>query len=250
MDSPVLREGEVHLWWARLSLRHEEHADVSRMLSADERRRSDRYRVEPARRHFVAGRGMLRVLIGSYLDVDPAAVRISYGPFGKPLLDPWHRSDLAFSVSHSDDVAVYAVGRSPAIGVDVEHVRPVADGAIVERYFAPEEVVTYRALPDSHKRLAFFLGWTRKEACLKACGAGLTDGLASVEVTFVPGGPPRIVGAPVPGDESPWWLQDIPAPAGLVGALTVRGKRPQLTTRMLPPAEIARRIHGRTILYA
>ena len=249
MADRVPGDREIHLWWTRLSLRHEEYADVARMLSLDERRRSDAYRVEAVRRRFVIGRGILRVLLGSYLGIDGDAVHFTYSPSGKPLLAARHASDLTFSVSHSHDTAVYAVARVAAIGVDVERLRPVGHRAIVERYFSPAERAAYRALPESQQQLAFFLGWTRKEALLKAGGADLTETLASVEVTLVPGAPPCIASAPQP--DSSWWLEDLPAPPGFVGALAGAGPRVLVRTATVTPAELARRIHGpQPLLYA
>jgi 4'-phosphopantetheinyl transferase len=234
MTPPPLLPDEVHVWWASLALGDAVHAAAWRSLFADERLRAARYRVEPVRRRFVAGRGLLRLLLGGYLNVEPALVRFDYGEFGKPRLDDRHGSDITFNLSHSGDVAVYAVARGLPVGVDIEAIDRMdvaASSAIVERFFSAREQAAYRALPGSQKPLAFLRAWTRKEACLKASGSGLVEQLAMVEVTLPPAAPAVVSES---GTERPgWWLHDLVHPA-VAGSLAVNGGARRCVASVLP----------------
>ena len=210
MVVPLL-EDEIHVWWAGSSVSDDEHGWLRRTLTADDHDRAARYRLDPLRRRFVIGRGILRVLLGAYIDVSPEAVRLQYGSFGKPALDRCHRSDITFSLAHSNDVVVYAVGRGAELGIDLEHLRPLNHAAIVDRFFSARECSAFHAPPDSQKPMAFLLGWTRKEAYLKGRGAGLSECLGDVEVTLAPGEPGRILATRDPAGAGNWRLENVAA---------------------------------------
>ncbi|TMJ89380.1 MAG: 4'-phosphopantetheinyl transferase superfamily protein [Alphaproteobacteria bacterium] len=84
-------------------------------------------------------------------------------------------SDIQFSLSHCRDVALIAFTRGVPVGVDVEHVRPLADWKrIAARYLHPGERMELMALSEDERLTAFFRCWTRKEAVAKALGVGLS----------------------------------------------------------------------------
>lgn len=182
---PHLPAGETHVYAAPLgdpdAFRH--------LLTADERARADRFRLPRVRDQFVAARGRLRALLGHYLGLPPAAVPVRYADGGKPHLPP--ELPLHFNVSHTDGLAVFAVGRA-RVGVDVERERPVPDAdGLVERFFSRREWAEFRALPAADRPAAFLRAWTRKEAVLKAVGRGVQS-LDCCEVTFAPEEPPAV----------------------------------------------------------
>ena len=100
------------------------------------------------------------------------------GPFGKPFLkDLPHKHRCAFNMSHSEDVALIAMADVDAgeIGVDVEMLRPMPDApSLARQNFSASECAELAATKPDDQALAFLLGWTRKEACLKAIGSGLS----------------------------------------------------------------------------
>jgi 4'-phosphopantetheinyl transferase len=58
--------------------------------------------------------------------------------------------------------------------VDWERIRPLPELAtLVGEHFTAEERGEFECLPKHAQDRAFFVGWTRKEACLKAIGSGL-----------------------------------------------------------------------------
>jgi 4'-phosphopantetheinyl transferase len=199
MLSFELQPGEVHVWVAELDA-PASALDVYRsLLAADERERAERLRFEHLRVRFVTGRGILRQLLGRYLGLAPEQLAFHYGPYGKPALAaaefaPAAAPPLAFNLAQSHNVAVYSLALAPCIGVDVEQMREVHErDQIAERFFSPRERRALAALPVDQRDEAFFLCWTRKEAYLKALGAGITYPLDRFSVSLTPGQPAALL---------------------------------------------------------
>lgn len=182
MDLP---ESEVHLWVQRLDVIPEEVARLGSLLSTDESERAMRFAFEHLRNRFTVARGRLRELLATYSGVSPDQIVFTYNSFGKPSLGG---SELRFNLSHTGEIAVYAFAWSRDVGVDVEQIKPrVALERIPERFFSADEVGALRSLPVEMQTLGFFQCWTRKEAYVKARGAGLTIPLNSFDVSLGPG---------------------------------------------------------------
>jgi 4'-phosphopantetheinyl transferase len=224
--TPVpLPPGEVHIWRVGLHRSEQELARLERTLSPEEQHRAHRFRIESARRQFIASRAALRSILAGYLSVLPEAVRFSHGPMGKPEL-PLGGPPLHFNLSHSDGLALIAASRHCEVGVDVERVRTFENQlSLAERFFAPAEVRALIALTDGVMAEAFFHAWTRKEAFVKACGQGIGFGVDRVEVSLVPGEPARLLR--LDGCEKAaarWSLRHLSPAPGYVGALAVQGE--------------------------
>jgi 4'-phosphopantetheinyl transferase len=191
------------------------------VLSRDEIERARRFQVASPRDQFVAGRGILRHLLAAYLGRDARALRFDYGPYGKPsLVDA---CGIDFSVSHSEDVLLIAVSNGYAIGVDVEHIREDVDHEdIAARYFAAEERTRLQSLPQGDRLRAFFCYWSRKEAVLKAVGAGLTNDLDAVEVAAASLGRSVPVRRRTGATDEAWFAYDLPVASGYSAALAAR----------------------------
>jgi len=54
-------------------------------LACDERNWSARFRFERDRQRFIAAHGVLRDLLGRYLETQPGGIRYVYNAFGKPV---------------------------------------------------------------------------------------------------------------------------------------------------------------------
>jgi 4'-phosphopantetheinyl transferase len=174
---------------------------LSAWLCDAERSRAERLLEPQDRRRFIVGRGLLRAQLAARLGTAPEAVGLAYGKNGKPALAaPWADTGWCFNVSHCDDVAVYAFARGAEVGVDVEAVRslPEAD-AIAARFFAPRENERYLNAPDEDRPLAFYSCWTRKEAFVKALGAGLSVPLDQLDLSVAPPGWSVESFVPLPG---------------------------------------------------
>jgi 4'-phosphopantetheinyl transferase len=108
------------------------------------------------------------------LDADPAIVALTDGVHGKPCLAADAHAWLRFNVAHSNDVAVYAIGKDADVGVDIEWLKAELDVAgLARRTLSAREQEVLAALPDDAQLPAFVAMWTRKEAVLKAAGVGL-----------------------------------------------------------------------------
>jgi len=191
-----LSPNEVVIWRAALDCDPAVLAKLEATLSPDEGLRADRFHFSRDRRHFVAGRGILRTLLGRYLRRHPRALAFSYGPQGKPELAAGNRSadlqnhPVSFNLSHKDGLAVFVFACSRSLGVDLEAVAKDFPGEdIARRFFSPRELEELLALPEEARAEAFFLAWTRKEAYVKAGGQGLHIPLDSFDVSLSPGCP-------------------------------------------------------------
>ena len=164
-------------------------------LSDDERARAARFVRDRDRRRWIVSRGELRRVLGEACGIAPAAVSFVAGHNGKPLLGD-HRGEppLHFNLSHSGALAVVGLTRVGPVGVDVEAARHMADrDAVVARFFSAAEQAAYRRLPVAARSTAFYDGWTRKEAVIKATGEGLSADLGAFDVSLTPDEPPRML---------------------------------------------------------
>jgi 4'-phosphopantetheinyl transferase len=222
----VLSKDVVHIWRADLNLPESQIRSLGKTLAPDEHNRADRFYFERDRKHFIAGRGILRSILGRYLNLEPAQLEFSYGSRGKPALANLGMGEtLSFNLSHSHELALYAIAHTSWVGIDLEHIRPMDKvEQLVKRFFSAREYAVICSLPDDQKQEAFFRAWTCKEAYLKAIGDGL-PGLDGVEVSLTPGEPTALLS--IQGDEeaaSRWSVsQLIPAP-GYMAALAVEGR--------------------------
>jgi 4'-phosphopantetheinyl transferase len=189
------RPGHVDVWATALDPATAVHERLERWLDADERARAARFVFPRDARRFRVARGTLREILGGYLGVAPDAVRFVYAAAGKPALAaPFAEAGVAFNVSHSGEVALYAIGGQGRIGVDIEQVRPLDDlEALAARNFSAAEQRALLALPPPAREPAFFACWTRKEAFIKALGDGLSYPLDAFTVSFAAGEPARFV---------------------------------------------------------
>jgi 4'-phosphopantetheinyl transferase len=184
IPSPHLALGAhaLRLWRADLRLA----PALDALLSADERERAERFVFEQDRVRFVSARATLRHILARYLAVDAAALRFSYGPHGKPEL-AFPICDLRFNLAHSGELALYAFTRQRRVGIDVEHVRADLKIAnLLSGVFTSDEQQQLATLPDEQRRLAFFTGWARKEAYLKARGDGFSYAPDRFAVSVLP----------------------------------------------------------------
>ena len=235
---------DIHIWRAYLDRPAVEIEKLRQILSVDEQERADRFRFEQLRNHFIAGRGFLRTILSHYLNLEPHQLSFSYSHRGKPELANLKAEEkICFNLSHSNGLALYAVSRlngqvsqgNNSLGIDLEYMRSMPDAEkLAERFFSTRESQLISSLPVEQRQEAFFNGWTRKEAYLKATGDGLV-GLSKVEVSLVPGKPATLLS--IQGDTeaaSRWSLyQLIPAP-DYVAALAVEGHGWHLRYVVLP----------------
>jgi 4'-phosphopantetheinyl transferase len=170
LTSLELMTEEIQVWVGDLDVSDSRYAELSRNLSADERKRAEDLAPVPARR-FVVGRGILRNLLSGFTGVPARSLRFTYGTNGKPSLAD---HDISFNVSHSADLGLFAFAPDRAVGVDLENERPVRRLLdVAQRFLSEDELRSLAATPPAERDATFLRSWVVKEARLKAEGKGI-----------------------------------------------------------------------------
>jgi 4'-phosphopantetheinyl transferase len=158
--------------------------DLLEFLSAEEHARADRMAGVRDRALWARSRGVLRELLGRYLQADPRELSLATSPKGKPVLDTasartGRQADatrLCFNLSHSGETALYAFTTAGPVGVDVQVARrPIDPLAVAARAFGPAEADRLRRLDPKAREQEFLRAWVRHEAALKCLGTGIWD---------------------------------------------------------------------------
>lgn len=184
------------------------------LLSSDEMERSHRFRTRQLRNRYVSGRAWVRSVIGLELDVPPGDLRFRYLELGKPILD--HPSGvLDFSLAHSGEQALLAIGPPGGLGVDIERFSngsydPVSAGLVL----SAEELRWIGGSADPDR--AFLRCWVRKEAYAKVGGMGMDRHLNALTLT---GSDPGVGGDGIA-------IADLDIDASVVAAVALPAGRP------------------------
>jgi 4'-phosphopantetheinyl transferase len=182
--TPGLLAGELHVWRADIASAGE---GAEELLSADEHARAERIPGEERRRAWARTHGLLRHLLSRYLGCEPAVLRFSRGPHGKPELQRlapgaagprlrgMHPSaPLSFNISHSGDLALFALADGQAVGVDVELISAGRDDVrLAARALGPAAAARLAGLDPESRAREFTREWVRYEAAVKCRGTGI-----------------------------------------------------------------------------
>lgn len=159
------------------------------VLADDERARADAYKVKEPGDVFVLARGLLRLELARRLGVDARGIGFDIRESGKPDVrrpDP-RGPDWRFSVSHTGSHVAIAFASGVDVGVDIERLdRAVKPLDIAKRYFTPREFSALQKTAEDARATAFFAGWTRKEAIVKARGLTMAESLTTLTVDLDP----------------------------------------------------------------
>ena len=218
----ILSPDEVHIWRIDLDQPQAKLQDFTATLSGDELARAQRFYFEEHRQRFIAGRGILRSILGRYLGITAGEVQFDYQARGKPVLAAkFADSGLWFNLSHSAGLGLCGVSYRQ-IGIDLEYIRPMSDlEALAQRFFLPREYDVVRSLPPYEQQQVFFRYWTCKEAYLKATGEGIAQ-LEQVEVLL------SLTEAASLQTSDDWSLQELIPADNYVAAVAVAGDDWQL----------------------
>jgi 4'-phosphopantetheinyl transferase len=227
---------DVQLWRVDLDAYAEGLAPDG--LRADELERMARMRLARDAARYLASRHALRHVLAGTLDCSPRDLILEADEFGKPQLV--HGGRLHFNLSHSERECLIGVSLHSAIGVDIEALHKVVDAdALARAHFTQDEHAEWsRAAADLRDR-TFLACWTRKEACLKALGVGLSAKPASIEVGCGP--EVRVVTIPFGSRRCELTLGSLQLPGGSIAAVAVTAPETSRTARQffrrqLPPA--------------
>ena len=191
-----------------------DRTELDRAGAAGDELRSDRFTVV---------HGVVRLLTSDRLGTPPAALRWRRGPHGKPepAVDDGR---LRLSYSASGALALLALADGRQVGADIEETRDARVAArVARRYFPSTEAqfvadgVTPEVRAERFTRL-----WCRREACVKAYGGRLAQGLG---LPLAGPAPLRLADAG-PLGRGPCWVRDVPVPEGFRAAVALDGERP------------------------
>ncbi len=152
-------------------------ARIDTILNQEEVAYALRIRSEIQRNTWISCHITLRIMLGAYLETEPAKIVFMKNGFGKPLVK---QSTLNFNISHTNSAFLLGFNPNGTIGVDLEHLSGSEDLASSAGYaFSPAETdyCGEEILTDHFLKI-----WTLKEAYLKAEGVGLADNLKTVNV--------------------------------------------------------------------
>lgn len=158
----MLAADEVHVWRASLNSPQQRLQYLHGMLAAKERERAARFHFAHDRRNFIAARGLLREILSHYLQLSPHTLQFKYTARGKPYLThdcggQW----LRFNVSHSGELALYAISRGRELGVDIEECRTdIEHRQIASNFFSKLRFMRFRRI--CNRRLSSFAGRARR----------------------------------------------------------------------------------------
>jgi 4'-phosphopantetheinyl transferase len=194
-DVSGLHADEIRVWIIELDAGVPRGSDIDAtepgpelaILSDDERARAARFVRARDRRRFARCRAALREILGALLGEPADSLKFRSFAKGKPELDrgPGVIEPLRFNLSHSDNLALVAVGLGREVGVDLERFRPISEAErIVASFFTTAEQEAFAAIREPDRAAAFLRGWTRKEAVLKGFGMGISGLAARHETGF------------------------------------------------------------------
>jgi 4'-phosphopantetheinyl transferase len=208
----------VHVWVQSIEAARPRRHELERVLTEDERARMARFRREADALRFLVGRATLRMTMADALGIEPTAVVLEVGEYGKLVTVGGPHAN----VSHSGDVVIVALCADAEIGVDVEEIVAAhADATDLDAFFSPAEVRELLTYPREQRVEAFFHIWTTKEALIKAAATGLSLSLQSFDVSIDPRQPPALLAARCAELSSHICLAAIDVPSGYAAVLAV-----------------------------
>lgn len=149
-----------------------------KVLNDSEKGRAMSYTQPAYRQRYIIQHGLLRRLLGWYLNKCFYNDVFHYGEYGKPYLAGADAHRCFFSLSSSSGVFLIAIS-DKEMGIDIEQLKPGLDyQSIAAQYFSEAEQAYLSSSPKAAQ--AFCLLWTRKEALIKAMGKRMDDNLAEI----------------------------------------------------------------------
>ena len=172
-----LTSGRVDLWYTRIDhvapgLAQGYYA----WLTPEELLQHGRFYFEKDRHRYLLTRALVREVLSRYAPVSPEGWRFAADRYGKPYIVELLglAPQIAFNISHTDDLVVLGVTLGRALGVDVECTQRKAPLEVAERFFSEDESRRLRSLPAHAQAIRFWELWTLKESYIKARGMGLS----------------------------------------------------------------------------
>ena len=222
---PLLTEESVHIWTWKQEVVWDALSHLERELSPDEWRRVRRCSSNRIARRFIVRRGMLRRILGLYLNLPPHQVELIYNAHGKPFVGPDCSPPVQFNMSDSGELVALAVGAGSPLGIDIERLSPISDhDALAFSILSEPELKQLNQAVASMRTDVFFRLWTRREAIAKAEGTGLRQNSAAILLDASEKRPSPVSGSASLARLKDTKLYELILPDGYVGVLATKGK--------------------------
>ncbi len=142
-------------------------------LLREEVERAGRYHFLKDKRSYELGHKITRFL----LEADQPVQSFQTEDRGKPYL----AGAVPFNITHSGGLVGVALSSQGPLGVDIEYARDNRDSDGLISHVCHEHERRYlTSKPEDERQKRFYTCWTRKEALLKASGAGLSNDLTAM----------------------------------------------------------------------
>lgn len=153
---------DVNAWDQGAAARH------AAWLGPGERARCARFVRAERRCQFIAGRTLLRLMLGRLLEVAPATIELAERPGQAPSLLSATNMPVGFSITHSGRWVACAASSASAVGLDIERVDNTRDVlALAEQAFGAAGVQALRACKPAVRNAVFYRMWCAHEAAIK-----------------------------------------------------------------------------------
>ena len=147
-----------------------------RLLDAEERDRSTKYRYAQHRRQFVLSRAAVRSILCERLGYENRDLTFRTLEHGKPVaLFKGEPAPVSFNVTHSGAHGLIALCDCGRLGVDIEERSDQRDlDGMIDTVFTEPERAELASAHNADRLHLFYKLWTIKEAFIKALGTGLS----------------------------------------------------------------------------
>lgn len=217
-----LPEKIIHVWYCDFEQHLTKLDSYLILLSSDEKIRSERFKFKRDKECYIISRGILRLLLGKYLKLDPRKIEFEYTSYGKPYLS--FENALNFNISHSGNMASFAFFQYQEIGVDIEKIKDDFDVLeLAQNFFSKTEITSLEEQSKDMLPRAFFRCWTRKESFIKAEGSGLSFPLDQFAVSLDSDDTAELLETKWNENEKQEWrLYSFTPKTGYIGAVSVK----------------------------
>lgn len=156
---------------------------ASSVLDGVEQARAKAFKFPKDQQLYTAAHIFLRQALSRHADIPPADWRFNSNTYGKPNISNPAYSDLQFNLSHTTGLIACTIAHELPVGIDVERHKPMPELVrLCHSIFTQTEIAEILSSANpAIREQRFFTYWTLKEACIKACGMGLSLPLQSFE---------------------------------------------------------------------
>jgi len=191
-------------------------------LSINEQEQAKKYYDKVLANHYIISHGILRSILGYYVDQSPSSLELINNTHGKPSLK---NSNIEFNMSHSRNMVCYVIAFNNKIGVDIEFYNTTIDiMEMLELVFTKKEIELIKSLDIDEQYKTFYKSWTKKEALIKAVGRGLSYPINTIEVIKLLPGQNLLLTDGNDELQQEWYSYELEAPKGYFGAIGIQSR--------------------------